>query len=171
METTHDGRQVVRLDLHWRRSELVQMTEDGQRLATARFTNNPAELRWEIARAGSSRRCCWKRRTGGPGRQTSLALVKAWPPPAAGQQRTWTSPTARRRCAGRAPPTSSSGALALPGCCRGYSNQRRRPGPVRQGQAGGTRTLAGRTRPGAQALRSPVRSHCSVSSPPSGGAI
>jgi transposase len=56
METAYDGRQVVGIDLHRRRSVLVRMTEDGRRLGTARITNSPAELRREIARAGKSPR-------------------------------------------------------------------------------------------------------------------
>jgi hypothetical protein len=56
METAYDGRQVVGMDLHRRRSVLVRMTEDGRRLATARITNSPAKLRREIARAGKSPR-------------------------------------------------------------------------------------------------------------------
>src|SRR5713226_8995805 len=52
METAYDGRQVVGMDLHRRRSVLVRMTRDGRRLGTARITNSPAELRREIARAG-----------------------------------------------------------------------------------------------------------------------
>jgi transposase len=56
METAYDGRQVVGMDLHRRRSVLVRMTEDGRRLATARITNSGAELRREIARAGKSPR-------------------------------------------------------------------------------------------------------------------
>jgi transposase len=54
METAYDGRQVVGMDLHRRRSVLVRMTEDGRRLGTARITNSPAELRAQIARAGKS---------------------------------------------------------------------------------------------------------------------
>src|ERR1035437_6791505 len=54
METGYDGRQVVGMDLHRRRSVLVRMTEDGRRLGTARITNSPAELRAQIARAGKS---------------------------------------------------------------------------------------------------------------------
>jgi Transposase len=56
METAYDGRQVVGMDLHRRRSVLVRMTEDGRRLGTARITNSPAELRAQIARAGKSPR-------------------------------------------------------------------------------------------------------------------
>jgi transposase len=48
----YDGRQVVGMDLHRRRSVLVRMTEDGRRLGTAKITNSPAALRKEIARAG-----------------------------------------------------------------------------------------------------------------------
>ena len=54
METAYDGRQVVGIDLHRRRSVLVRMTEDGRRLGTARITNSPQELRREIAKAGKS---------------------------------------------------------------------------------------------------------------------
>ena len=54
METAYDGRQIVGMDLHRRRSVLVRMTEDGRRLGTARIINNPAELRAQIARAGKS---------------------------------------------------------------------------------------------------------------------
>ena len=56
MELAYDGRQVVGMDLHRRRSVLVRMTEDGRRLGTARITNNPAELRAQIARAGKNPR-------------------------------------------------------------------------------------------------------------------
>jgi len=35
METAYDGRQVVGMDLHRRRSVLVRMTEDGRRLWVA----------------------------------------------------------------------------------------------------------------------------------------
>src|SRR5438477_13029879 len=56
METAYDGRQVVGMDVHRRRSVLVRMTEDGQRLGVARIANSPAGLRREIARAGNSPR-------------------------------------------------------------------------------------------------------------------
>jgi transposase len=52
----YDGRQVVGIDLHRRRSVLVRMTEDGRRLGTARITNSPDELRVQLARAGKSPR-------------------------------------------------------------------------------------------------------------------
>ena len=54
METAYDGRRVVGMDLHRRRSVLVRMTADGKKLETARITNSPAELRRQIARAGKS---------------------------------------------------------------------------------------------------------------------
>src|SRR6266536_5762162 len=47
-----DGREVVGMDLHRRRSVLVRMTPDGRKLETARITNSAAELRRQIARAG-----------------------------------------------------------------------------------------------------------------------
>ncbi len=52
MSEDYDGRQVVGMDLHRRRSVLVRMTADGRRLGTSRITNSAAELRKEIARAG-----------------------------------------------------------------------------------------------------------------------
>jgi transposase len=52
MTEAYDGRQVVGMDLHRRRSVLVRMTADGRRLETARITNSAAELRREIAKAG-----------------------------------------------------------------------------------------------------------------------
>jgi transposase len=54
METAYDGRQIVGMDLHRRRSVLVRMTGDGRQLGTARITNSPEELRREIGRAGKS---------------------------------------------------------------------------------------------------------------------
>ena len=53
MTEAYDGRQVVGMDLHRRRSVLVRMTEDGRKLETVRITNTPAALRREIARAGA----------------------------------------------------------------------------------------------------------------------
>jgi transposase len=56
MTEAYDGREVVGMDLHRRRSVLVRMTPDGRKLETARITNGPAELRRQIARAGKSPR-------------------------------------------------------------------------------------------------------------------
>jgi hypothetical protein len=52
MSEAYDGREVVGMDLHRRRSVLVRMTADGRKLETSRITNSPAELRRVIARAG-----------------------------------------------------------------------------------------------------------------------
>ena len=52
MTEAYDGRQVVGIDLHRRRSVIVRMTEDGRKLETVRITSSPAALRREIARAG-----------------------------------------------------------------------------------------------------------------------
>jgi transposase len=48
----YDGRQVVGMDLHRRRSVLVRMTAEGERLGRARIVNSPQALRAEIAKAG-----------------------------------------------------------------------------------------------------------------------
>jgi transposase len=53
MTEVYDGRQVVGMDLHRRRSVLVRMSQDGRRLGTARIGNSPAELRKAIAAAGA----------------------------------------------------------------------------------------------------------------------
>jgi len=52
MDEAYDGRQVVGMDLHRRRSVLVRMTMDGRKLETARIENSPAALRRELAKAG-----------------------------------------------------------------------------------------------------------------------
>lgn len=54
MTEAYDGRQVVGMDLHRRRSVLVRMTENGRKLETARITNSPAALRTVIAQAGKN---------------------------------------------------------------------------------------------------------------------
>ena len=56
MTEAYDGRQVVGMDLHRRRSVLVRMTGDGRRLETIRIDNSPAALRAVLARAGSNPR-------------------------------------------------------------------------------------------------------------------
>src|SRR5437868_15019553 len=52
MTEAYDGRQVVGIDLHRRRSVIVRMTEDGRKLETVRISNSAAALRREIAKAG-----------------------------------------------------------------------------------------------------------------------
>jgi len=49
----YDGRQVVGIDLHRRRSVTVRMTEAGEKLATVRIDNDPVALGLEIAKAGA----------------------------------------------------------------------------------------------------------------------
>jgi len=53
MTEAYDGREVVGMGLHRRRSVLVRMTSEGQKIETARITNSPAELYRQIARAGT----------------------------------------------------------------------------------------------------------------------
>ena len=52
MTEAYDGRQVVGMDLHRRRSVLVRMSMDGRKLETVRITNSPAALRAVLARCG-----------------------------------------------------------------------------------------------------------------------
>jgi DNA-binding MarR family transcriptional regulator len=71
MTEAYDGREVVGMDLHRRRSVLVRMTPDGRKLETARITNIAVELRRQIARAGKHPRVVleatygWVRSEGG----------------------------------------------------------------------------------------------------------
>jgi hypothetical protein len=52
MTEAYDGRQVIGMDLHRRRSVLVRMTMDGRKLGTVRIENPRAALRAVLARAG-----------------------------------------------------------------------------------------------------------------------
>ena len=52
MSGAYEGRQVVGMDLHRRRSVLVRMTEAGEALETVRISNDPQVLREAMARAG-----------------------------------------------------------------------------------------------------------------------
>ncbi len=54
MTEAYDGRQVVGMDLHRRRSVLVRMTMDGRKLETARIANSQAALRAVLARCGKN---------------------------------------------------------------------------------------------------------------------
>src|SRR6266478_3085927 len=56
MTEAYDGRQVVGMDLHRRRSVLVRMTGDGRKLETVRIENSPQALRAVLARAGKNPR-------------------------------------------------------------------------------------------------------------------
>ena len=52
MSESYEGRQIVGMDLHRRRSVLVRMTEAGERLETVRIANDPEYLRAVMTRAG-----------------------------------------------------------------------------------------------------------------------
>jgi transposase len=51
---SYEGRQIVGIDLHRRRSVLVRMTEAGETLETVRIANDPEYLRQVMARAGEA---------------------------------------------------------------------------------------------------------------------
>src|SRR3712207_3778418 len=54
MQAEYDGRQVVGIDLHRRRSVIVRMTETGDRLDSVRIDNDPIRFATEIAKAGEN---------------------------------------------------------------------------------------------------------------------
>ena len=54
MSGAYEGRQIVGMDLHRRRSVLVRMTESGEHLETVRISNDPEYLRAVMARAGEA---------------------------------------------------------------------------------------------------------------------
>jgi transposase len=54
MSGAYEGRQIVGIDLHRRRSVLVRMTEAGERLETVRISNDPDYLRQVMVRAGEA---------------------------------------------------------------------------------------------------------------------
>jgi len=54
MTEAYDGRQVVGMDLHRRRSVLVRMTMDGRKLETVRIENSPAALRRVLTQCGKN---------------------------------------------------------------------------------------------------------------------
>jgi transposase len=54
VETAYDGCQFVGIDLHRRRSVIVQTGHDGERLATTRIDNDPFTLAMEIATWGEA---------------------------------------------------------------------------------------------------------------------
>jgi transposase len=53
MHADYDGRQIVGVDLHRRRSVIVRMTTAGEKLETVRIDNDPVALGLEIAKAGT----------------------------------------------------------------------------------------------------------------------
>jgi transposase len=52
MSAEYDGRQIVGIDLHRRRSVIVRMDQAGQHLGSVRIDNDPMVLAAEIAKAG-----------------------------------------------------------------------------------------------------------------------
>ena len=54
MSGAYEGRQIVGIDLHRRRSVVVRMTETGERLETVRISNDPDDLRQVMVRAGEA---------------------------------------------------------------------------------------------------------------------
>jgi transposase len=54
MQAEYDGRQIVGMDLHRRRSVLVRMSQTGEQLAVVRIDNDPITLGQQIAAAGES---------------------------------------------------------------------------------------------------------------------
>jgi transposase len=50
----YDGRQIVGIDLHRRRTVIVRMTQAGEHLETVRIDNDPLTLGLEIAKAGEA---------------------------------------------------------------------------------------------------------------------
>src|SRR5512143_4266287 len=54
VSAAYEGRQVVGIDLHRRRSVIVRMTEGGTPLETVQIVNSPESLAMVMARAGES---------------------------------------------------------------------------------------------------------------------
>jgi transposase len=54
MDADYDGRQVVGIDLHRRRTVIVRMTEAGEQLGAVRIDNDPMTLAAAIAEAGEN---------------------------------------------------------------------------------------------------------------------
>lgn len=54
MSEAYEGKQIVGIDLHRRRSVVVRMTESGERLEAVRISNDPEYLRQVMARAGEA---------------------------------------------------------------------------------------------------------------------
>jgi hypothetical protein len=54
MDADYDGRQIVGIDLHRRRSVIVRMTQAGEHPGTVRIDNDPIALGQAIAAAGEN---------------------------------------------------------------------------------------------------------------------
>ena len=64
----YDGKQIVGIDLHRRRTVIVRMTEAGEHLDTVCVDNDPLTLAAEIGKAGEAPEVVLERRTAGTGR-------------------------------------------------------------------------------------------------------
>jgi hypothetical protein len=120
MTEAYDGRQVVGMDLHRRRSVLVRMTGDGKRLETARITNGAAELRREIAKAGQRPRVVLEATYGWYWAADALAE--------AGAEVHLAHPLGSRRSPTAGSRTTRETVLILPTCC-GWGGCPRRGSP------------------------------------------
>ena len=54
MNAEYDGRQIVGIDLHRRRSVIVQLSPEGERLGKTRIDNDPFALAEQVAGWGES---------------------------------------------------------------------------------------------------------------------
>ena len=70
MSGAYEGRQIVGMDLHRRRSVLVRMTDTGEHLETVRISNDPQYLAQVMARAGEAPEVVLEAFTAGTGRRT-----------------------------------------------------------------------------------------------------
>ncbi len=119
----YDGPQIVGMDLHRRRSVLVRMTEDGQKLGTARITNSPARLAAEIRRAGLHPKVVLEACYGWYQSADTLA--------AAGAEVHLALPWGSRPSATAGSRTTNSTPATWPTCC-GWAGWRRRGSPRRR---------------------------------------
>ena len=150
MTEAYDGRRVVGIDLHLRRSVIVRMIDDGCKLDTVRITNSPAALRRETPGPGSVRGWWSRRRTAGTGARTCSRRPGRGPPGApAGRQDPQLPPgqerSARYRGPGRPAADGRRGRVEL---------KLPQPYGARSPRCGGW--------PGSSAPRSPCWSRCSA---------
>jgi hypothetical protein len=62
----YDGKQYVGIDLHKRRSVIVQMTREGERIGpVVRIDSEPFELAAQVASWGDNPEVVWRPPTGG----------------------------------------------------------------------------------------------------------
>ncbi len=145
-------RQYVGIDLHRRRSVIVRMEEDGEKLATVRVDNDPVALGWRWRRRARTRRWRWRPPRAGTGRSICCKRVGprcTWCTPraalggSAGEERRagrhrnrpWPSPQRPARGVDRpAAAAGAAGAGSLPGQAGGAALGAQGPGARRTGQ-------------------------------------